>query len=445
VSREANVETDAGFRRELGLFDTTVVVIGAIIGVGIFVNPSNVARIVPDSRLMLLAWAAGGALALLGGFCYAELGSRLPVVGGQYVYLARAWHPFVGYLYGFAVLFVINGGAIAAVSMVFAQMTGTFVPLSPAAMTALSAGTIAVLTLINVVGVVPGKWTNNVLIAAKLVGMAALVGLTVLHRPAAPIGAAQASAAPLGASHAALVLTALVPIMFSYGGWQNCGAIAGEIKNPARTLALGNLFGVLVVVIGYVGLNVCYLSVFTPAQMAASKTLAADVAGAMVGDAGRRFVAALLVVSCLGWMSVIILTGPRLVYAMAKDGVFLKQAGVLSPRFRTPVFTLLLQAAISIALLLTNSYDELLSYVVFADWLFFGLAVAGLFVLRKRDPKPPGVFLAPGGPVIPALFVLVAAAILIDSFLVWPRQSLTGCAILGVASILYFVAKRRPA
>jgi APA family basic amino acid/polyamine antiporter len=130
---------------------------------------------------------------------------------------------------------------------------------------------------------------------------------------------------------------------------------------------------------------------------------------------------------------------------MAKDGVFLKQAGTLSPRFRTPVFTLLLQAGISISLLLTNTYDELLSYVVFADWLFFGLAVAGLFVLRRRDPKPAGAFLMPGYPVLPAIFVLVAAAILVDSFVVWPRQSLTGCAILGVASVLYAIAKRKPA
>jgi APA family basic amino acid/polyamine antiporter len=389
---------------------------------------------------MLAAWGAGGLLALLGGFAYAELGSRLPVVGGQYVYLARAWHPFVGFLYGFALLFVINGGAIAAVALVFARMAATFMPLSTTAETGLAALTIAALTLVNVVGVVPGKWTNNVLMAAKLLGIAGLAALAVFLHPAAPSGA-PAAAAP--GAPAALVLTALVPIMFSYGGWQNCGSIAGEIKNPARNLALGNLFGVLLVVVVYVGLNLCYLAVFTPAAVASSKALAADVAGALVGEAGRRFVAGLLLVSCLGWLSVIILTGPRLTYAMAKDGVFLARAGVLSPRFHTPVFTLVLQAVISIALLLTNTYDELLSYVVFADWLFFGLAVAGLFVLRRREPRPAGVFLMPGYPFTTAVFVLVAAAIVIDSFIVWPRQSLTGCALLGIGAVLYAVGKKR--
>ncbi|HKC25090.1 MAG TPA: amino acid permease [Thermoanaerobaculia bacterium] len=441
----AETAGEAGFRRELGLLDTTVVVVGAIIGVGIFVNPANVARLAPDARLMLLAWGAGGVLALLGGFAYAELGSRLPLVGGQYVYLARAWHPFVGFLYGFALLFVINGGAIAAVSIVFARMASTFVPISQAGEMGLAAAAIAVLTLVNVVGVVPGKWTNNALMAAKLLGIAGLFALALLKHPARPQGA---PAVPLGGgalAQAALVLAALVPIMFSYGGWQNCGAIAGEIKNPARNLALGNLFGVLLVVLVYVGLNVAYLSVFTPPAIAASKTLAADVAGALVGEAGRRFVAALLVVSCLGWLSVIILTGPRLTYAMAKDGVFLRRAGVLSPRFHTPVFTLLLQAGISIALLLTNTYDELLSYVVFADWLFFGLAVAGLFVLRRRDPAPAGVFLMPGFPVTAGIFVLVAAAIFVNSFVVSPRQSLTGCALLGVGALLYAIGKRKRA
>jgi basic amino acid/polyamine antiporter, APA family len=435
---------DGGFRRELGLFDTTVVVVGAVIGVGIFVNPANVARIVPDERLMLLAWILGGALAMLGGFAYAELGSRLPFVGGQYVYLARAWHPFVGYLYGIALLFVINGGAIAAVSIVFARMASTFVPLSASGVTALSASTIAALTLVNLAGVVPGKWTNNVLMIAKLVGIAALFGLAAFYGPSEQVGPPEAPLAG-GVSHPALLLAALVPIMFSYGGWQNCGSIAGEIRNPARNLALGNLFGVLLVVLVYVGLNVAYLSVYTPAAVASSKTLAADVARTLVGEAGARFVAALLVVSCLGWLSVVILTGPRLVYAMAKDGVFFERAGRLHPRFRTPVFTLVLQAAISIVLLLSNSYDELLSYVVFADWLFFGLAVAGLFVLRRRDPKPAGVFLMPGYPWSALVFVAVAAAIVLNSFVVAPRQSWTGCALLGVGALLYWVAKRRRA
>jgi APA family basic amino acid/polyamine antiporter len=442
VSREQGREVAAGaFRRELGLWDTTVVVAGAVIGVGIFVNPSNVARILPAPEWMLVVWLAGGALAMIGGFVYAELGSRLPLVGGQYVYLSRAWGRFAGFLYGFALLFVINTGGIAAVSNALAgYVDGNFLRLGSAGRLALAAGVIVLLTEINVRGIRPGKRTNNGLMALKLGGIAAIGLLVLVQRP----GAATIYRLP-AASDVTLTafFAALVPVLFAYGGWQNCGSLAAEIRDAGKTLARANVLGVALVVVVYVGLNWIYLRVLPPAEVAASTAIAADVARALAGDLGARFVAALTVVSCLGFLAVITMTGPRLYFAMAQDGLFLRRAAALHPRFGTPSFTLRLQAAVALVLLFSQTYDQLLSYVVFCDWLFFGLTAAGLFVLRRAADSPAApAFRAPGHPWSTGIFVAVSAGVVANSFVAAPRQALAGCAVLAVGAAVYAVTTR---
>jgi basic amino acid/polyamine antiporter, APA family len=435
--------TDTEFRRELGLLDASVVVAGAIIGVGIFANPSSVARIVADPSLIVIAWGAGGLLALLGGFAYAELASRLPYVGGQYVYLARAYHPVVGFLYGMALLFIINGGAIAAVAILFASyVDSSFIPLGPAGVRVMAAATLIVLTAINAAGIRASKRFNNALMAAKVGGILALIALA-FFAPASPAPRDAPGPAPPLSAWPGLLLTALVPIMFAYGGWQNCGSVAGEIKDPARNLAWANVIGVLVVIVLYIGLNLAYLHVLAPERIAASPAVAFEMARSVAGASGARLVAALILASALGFLSVIILTAPRLYYAMARDGVFFRRAGSLHPRFRTPTFTLWLQAAVSIALLLTNTYDQLLSFVVFADWLFFGLTVGALFVLRRRA-EPQGRLVAmPGHPVTTSIFVLAAAGIVANSFFAYTTQSLAGTAILLAAAACYPLFRSR--
>jgi APA family basic amino acid/polyamine antiporter len=219
--------------------------------------------------------------------------------------------------------------------------------------------------------------------------------------------------------------------------------MAGEIRDPARNLARANVLGVIVVVVLYLSLNVAYLWVLTPAEVAASPALAADVARRVAGEAGARFVALLIVISSLGFLAVVILTGARLIYAMATDGLFFGRAARLHPRFRTPVFALWFQAAVSLALLTTNTYDQLLSYVVFADWLFFGLTAASLFVARHRaldDGHP--IARTPGHPITTGLFVAVAAGVVVNSFVVYPRQSLTGTLILAVAAAVFYARRR---
>ena len=430
-----------GFRRELGLFDAVMVVAGGIVGVGIFANPSNVARIVPDPALILLVWGIGGAVALIGAFVWAELASRYPDVGGQYVYLHRAYHPVVGFLYGIALLFIINGGSLAAVSILFASYVDrSFVPLGPIGVKAAAAAALIALTAVNAVGVRAGKWTTNTLMGAKVLGMLALVALA-FGRGAAPASHFAASTSvDLGVSR---LFTALVPILFAYGGWQSCANIAGEIKNPGRNLARANVLGVIVVVVLYLSLNVAYLWVLTPAEVAASPALAADAARAAAGDAGARFVTLLITVSSLGFLAVVVLTGARLYYAMATDGLLVAAVARLHPRYHTPVVALWLQAAVSLILMTTNTYDQLLSYVVFADWLFFGLTAAGLFIVRRREMAAAGeIARVPGHPVTTAIFVAVAVGIVVNSFFVYPIQSAIGSAILLSATGVYFVMHR---
>jgi APA family basic amino acid/polyamine antiporter len=437
-----------GFRRELGLFDAAVVVAGGVIGVGIFANPSNVARVLENPLLILLAWIIGGIVALLGGFIWAELASRLPHVGGQYVYLSRAYHPVVGFLYGIALMFIINGGALAAVAILFASYVDrTFIPLGGQnGIRLAAAAALIALTAINTIGIRAGKLTNNLLMAAKISGMIALVALA-FGRGATPASTFDLASVTFGSSSIHLLFTALVPILFAYGGWQNCAAIAGEIKDPARNLARANIVGVIIVVTLYLSLNLAYLWVLTPQQIAASPALAADMARTVAGEIGARFVATLIVISSLGFLAVIILTGARLSYAMATDGLFFRQAGRLHPTYRTPVFALWFQAAISITLLTTNTYDQLLSYVVFADWLFFGLTAASLFILRRNEAHARGhqspIARTPGHPVTTFLFVAVAVGIVVNSFIAYTVQSLVGSTILIIATIVYFLLPRK--
>jgi APA family basic amino acid/polyamine antiporter len=448
---------DVAFRRELGVLDATVVVAGGIVGVGIFANPSNVARVLDSPALILFAWGLGGAVALIGGFAWAELASRFPHVGGQYVYLARAYHPIVGFLYGIALLFIINAGGLAAVSILFASYVDrAFIPLGgPGGVRIVAAAALVTLTAVNAVGIRAGKWTNNLLMTAKIGGMIALVALA-FGRGAPPASDFSMPDIALNGTTLHLLFTALVPILFAYGGWQSCASIAGEIRNPARNLPRANVYGVTLVVLLYLSLNLAYLWVLTPNQVAASPALAADMARAAAGEAGARFVALLIVLSSLGFLSVVILTGPRLYYAMANDSLFFARAAQLHPRYRTPVFALWFQAAVALVLLTTNTYDQLLSYVVFADWLFFGLTAAALFVVRRQDAAsaaaaavaggaaaaPRAIARMPGHPFTTAIFVLVAAGIVFNSFIAYTAQSLVGTAILCVAAMVYVRLQR---
>jgi APA family basic amino acid/polyamine antiporter len=429
------------FRRALGPFDATMVVIGGIIGSGIFINPYLVARELDAPALVLAAWAAGGAVALAGAFAYAELAARLPRAGGQYVYLREAWHPLAGFLYGWALLLMIETGAMAAVATAFAEYALRLAGVSGVDPRPLAVASIVVLSVVNYLGVKPGSVVLNVLVVLKVAALAVLIVMAWAGPGAIGwLHQARADETPTGALAFG---AALIPILFAYGGWQQANYVAEEIRDPRRMLPRSLIAGTVVVVAVYVLVNVAYLRSLGLDGLAATTTPAADAAGRWFGASGERFVAAAIAISTFGFLDLCILAATRVYYAMATDGAFLPSLGRLSPRFQTPAAAIALQSAWASALALTGTYGDLLNTVVFADWIFFALTVAGLFVLRRRTSDPDG-FRTPGYPWLPAAFVSVAAIVVFSVVREAPLRSATGAGLLlaGVP-VYYYFARRR--
>lgn len=421
------------FRRALGPFDATMVVIGGIIGSGIFINPYIVAGRLDSPALVLAAWMAGGAIALAGAFAYAELGALFPRVGGQYAYLRDGLHPLAGFLYGWALLAVIETGAIAAVAIAFASYTLRLTgradwPPGPLAILAL-----VMLSAINFLGVKPGSRVLNVLVVLKIGALGILIAFGFLA-PAHDLwwSAGRTSTEPGGSTILAFG-AALVPILFAYGGWQNANYVAEEIDKPQRNLPISLIGGTIAVVAIYVLVNVVYLRALGLEGLAATTTPAADAARRMFGPVGDRFVTAAIAISTFGFLDLAILAPTRVYYAMAADGLFFPALARLHPRYRTPGAAIAVQTAWSCLLTLSGTYGQLLNYVVFADWIFFGLTVSTILVFRRTFPvarRGPG-FRAPGYPILPALFVVTALAIVFSVILADPVSAGRGALLLG--------------
>ena len=427
------------FRRTLGPFDATMVVIGGIIGTGIFVNPYIVARTLDSSPQVIAAWVAGGLVAIAGAFAYAELGRQQPQAGGPYVYLRDAWHPVVGFLYGWALLLMIEAGGMAAVALNFARYALRLVGQPESGMTVVAIGAITGLTVINYIGVRPGSRVLNVLVVLKLGALAVLIVFAWWGTAATDWwSAARTSAAPSGLLAFG---AALIPILFAYGGWQKANYVAEEMRDPERHLPRSLVIGTLVVIAVYVLANIAYLRTLGLAGLAGTETPAASVAGLWLGAAGARFISATIAISTFGFLDLAILASPRVYYAMAADGAFLPALGRLHPRFQTPTTAILLQSAWAIALLVTGKYEDLLNTVVFADWIFFGLTVAGLFILRRRFAGRSG-FRTPGYPWLPAAFVLVAIVVVLSVIRTAPLRSAVGAALLALGVPVYYWFKR---
>lgn len=429
------------FRRALGPFDATMVVIGGIIGSGIFINPYIVAQRLDTSVLVLAAWAAGGVIALAGAFAYAELGSLFPRAGGQYVYLREGWHPLAGFLYGWALLLLIETGAIAAVAITFGHYALRLAGRSDLAVVPIAVAAIVLLSVINYLGVKPGSRVLNVLVVLKVAALATLIGAGALA-PAVDgwWSAARATQVSTGATVLAFG-AALVPILFAYGGWQNANYVAEEIENPRRNLPLSLLLGTATVVVIYVLVNMVYLRALGLDGLAQTTTPASKAAAMMFGGAGDRFVTAAIAISTFGFLDLAILAPTRVYYAMAADGVFLPALARLHPRYRTPWLAILIQSAWSCVLAMTGRYEQLLNYVVFADWIFFGLTVATLLVFRRTHPleqRPAEAFRSPGYPFLPIAFAAVSAAVVLSVVRADPGSALRGALLLGAGVPVYY-------
>ncbi len=444
-----------GYAARLGLFSGTMLVVGGIIGSGIFLSPSVVAQRVGTAPLTLAAWGIGAIVAIIGGFVYAELGARRPRAGGTYVYLREAFGTLPAFLYGWALFLIMATGAIAAVAMTGASYLATLLGWAPESARAIALALIAILTLINVLGVRIGAATGNVLTVLKLSAITILVVAALIMSPAHALPVSTVAAAPLvpppgGMATVVTMGAALVPVLFSFGGWQQTNAVAEELRDPAHTLPRALILGVLIVAATYLLVNLAYLRALGVQGLAASSAPAADTMFVYLGPAGRTLITGGIVASTIGFLSMVILMSARVYQAMAADGLFFQSMAALHPTTRTPVVALVAQGAVALALLLTGTYGQLLDYVVFADWIFFGSTAAALFVLRQRDARSdarsgaPASMKAPGHPFTTLLFIAAAVYVVIGSIISNPGNAARGAGLLalGVPVYLYWNVRR---
>ncbi len=426
--------------RRLGLFDAIMLVMGGIVGSGIFLNPAEVARHVSTPLLIVGAWLIGGAIAIAGAFVYAELAARRPEVGGQYAYLRDAWGPMPAFLYGWSLLLVIQSGGMAAVAVTFARY---FLELSglPFADGAVAAAALALLTAINCLGVRAGSNVQSGLMLLKILAILALVlcGLLIApHAAAAP--------QPMAATTLGEIGGALTPVMFAYGGWQTASFVAAEMRDPRRDLARGVLFGVAGVVLLYAAVALTCELVLGPAGLAETRAPASAVMRLALGESGARLIALGIAISALGFLSQSILTAPRVYFAMAEDGLFFRQVARVSETTRVPVVAIALQGGIAVLIALSGTYGQILSYVVSVDFIWFALTAAALFAFRRRDGKAAG-FNVPFHPWTTGFFIL--ACVVTVAGTVWnsPVDSAIGFAILlaGIPACLFWQARQRAA
>ncbi|HEX8160966.1 MAG TPA: amino acid permease [Pyrinomonadaceae bacterium] len=437
--------------RRLGLFDVTMLVMGGIVGAGIFMNPAVVAQSVHTPALMLAAWAAGGTVALAGALVYAELAARLPEVGGQYAYLREAFHPSVAFLYGWVLLLVVQTGGMAAVAVTFAHY---FLELThaPVGDNLVAGVALAALTVVNCLGVRAGGTVQSALMVLKIAAIVALVVCGLAYA-----GAGGAALTPLADRPASLGLltafgAALTPVMFAYGGWQTSGFVAGEMRDPRRDLARGLVLGVLGVVALYLAVSFVCVAALGAAGLAATETPATAVMRLALGERGAKLIAAGIAISTLGFLSQGMLTAPRVYFAMAEDGLFFRTVARVSERTRVPAVAIVLQGAFALLIAASKRYGQILNYVVSVDFIFFGLTGLALFVLRRRArlekragaAHDPAGFRVPGHPLTTAFFVaacwLVVAATIYKSF----SDSVVGLLILlaGVPAYLFWSRRK---
>jgi basic amino acid/polyamine antiporter, APA family len=429
--------------RRLGPFDATMLVMGGIIGAGIFVNPAEVARHVDTPGLIVGVWVAGGVVALAASFVYAELAARRPEVGGQYAYLRDAYGPMPAFLYGWALLLVIQSGGMAAVSITFARYFNTLAG-SAVSDSAIAVAALAILTLVNCFGVRSGSNVQSALMVLKILAIAALIAAGLWFAPAA---APAAQPSPGSSSSLLAIGAAMTPVMFAYGGWQTASFVAGEMRDPQRDLGRGLLLGVAGVILLYCFVAFVCVHALGPAGLANSKTPASDAMRLALGSRGATFIALAIAVSTLGFLSQGMLTAPRVYFAMAEDGLFFGRVAEVNPITRVPVVAIILQGVAAGVIALSGTYGQILSYVVSVDFIFFGLTGAALFVFRHRNPDQALAFRVPGHPYTTGLFVAACAITVFATVVNNPVNSLIGYAILaaGVPACLYWQRKNRGA
>ena len=432
--------------RRLGVFDATMLVMGGIIGAGIFISPYVVARHVHTSSLILGVWIAGGAIALIGAFVYAELAALRPEAGGVYAYLRDAFHPIVAFLYGWTLLLVVQAGGMAAVAVTFGLYLRdlTSIALEPRTLAVIA---LAALTIINCFGVRAGANVQNAFMVLKIVAIAALVtiGWVAVGTTPTPV------MGPLPTGNALAGFgAAMVPVLFAYGGWQTASFVSEEMREPQRDLPRAMLWGIIGVIVLYLAANVVYVLVLSPAGLAATTTPASEVMRRAVGESGARFIALGIAISTIGFLSQGMLTAPRVYFAMARDGVFFRHVAWVHPRSRAPVYAIALQGLWAMLIALSGRYEQILNYVVAIDAVFFGLTGAALLVFRRREPSgAPGAlwaaarFRTPGHPWTTIMFIAAFWIVALNAVVQFPTSAGIGVLVLLAGVPVYLWWARR--
>jgi APA family basic amino acid/polyamine antiporter len=425
--------------RKLGLVDSVSIVIGIVIGGGIFLVPNLVARNLGSPVWILAVWAFAGVVSFFGALACAELGSALPSTGGQYVFLREAYGPMAGFLCGWSNFTVSRSAQVAWMAVTFSLYVSYFMPLGPFASKALGVAMIVLFSWINYRGVSAGAMVQKCFTLAKVVGALIIIVSAFL------LGTRHAATpAPSGSFSLSSFGVALIACLLAYDGWVQVSSVAGEIREPQRNILRALAIGSVAVMAIYLLANVAYLRVLTIPEIAASDHVGAAAAERALGTSGGGLVSAIILVSILGTLNGCVLTSPRMYFAQAADGLFFRKFGEVHAQYQTPAFAIVAQAGWSIVLVLTGSYETLVDYALFAIWILYGLMVAGVIVLRRKRPDLRGSYKMWGYPATPLLFVGITIWFLANMLVTRPGPSLAGLALMATGVPIYFFWARKP-
>lgn len=428
-------------QKDLRLYGLTMVAIGSCVGSGIFLTPSQIAGHLPSPLWILLVWALGGLITLTGALTFAELGSMFPQAGGVYVYLKEAYGELFGFLYGWAYLLVITSGANAALSIACAYYLAFIFPFNETGIKITAIGALIIVTIVNILRVRAAEVFTNVFTGLKLFGIAGVVIIGIFWGKARA-DLFQAGTVSSTGSLAAAFGLALIGVLWSYGGWQHATFVAGEARDAERTIPRAMILGALVVAVVYLLTNVAYLFMLPIDAIAASNSLAADAISTIL-PFGGILIALLIAISTFGTLGIYTLSAPRIYYAMSRDGLFFKKLAWVHPRFRTPVNAILVQSAWAVVLLLFwGTFEDLITYVVFTDWVFFGLTAVGIFIFRRKLKEHPRSYRTLGYPVVPIIFISITFLFVLNSLIEKPLHAWAGLILMALALPVFFAFKK---
>jgi APA family basic amino acid/polyamine antiporter len=445
IDSQTSSLTAPELRRVLGLFSIVGIVVGAMIGSGIFINPANIAKTVGTSKLMLAVWIVGGILSFFGALAIAELAAIYSQAGGIYIYLREAYGSLVAFLFGWTLILVVEAGTIATLVVGFSsKYLPYFVSLSGLQTKVVAISLIVILAAVNVLGVKKGAFLMNFLTSVKFIGLIGVcVVVFIFAKGSTGNFLSSESAGPVSGGILGSFGIALVSALWAYKGWETSTYCAGEIKDPQKKLPLGLFIGSLSVIFLYLLANLAYLYVFPAARMAESTRIAADVMEAAVGPVGASIIALIILLSMTGTANGHLLTAPRVFYAMAKDGLFFKSVAKVHPKHRTPHVSIIILATWAALLSLSGTFEQLYSYVIFGFWIFMGLTVAGVIILRKKRPEVPRPYKTWGYPVTPILFIISSVFLTINSLIRTFWNSFAGLALIALGIPVYLVWRGR--